>query len=152
LVDTDVFSYLLKGHTLAEVYKPHVQGKVMALSFVTVGELQCWAIKRNWGVRKIADLNSRLRSAVIVPYDFALCETYGKLRASLEIIGKTVADNDLWIAACAIRHSIPLVSNNRSHFSGIPDLVLISEAPIVAEITSQADFQEIPGFIEPPSG
>jgi tRNA(fMet)-specific endonuclease VapC len=146
LVDTDVFSYLLKGDSRAALYKPHLQGKLVALSFVTVGELQFWAINRKWGTRKLGDLSTRLRSVVIVPYDFAICETYGRLRARLEASGKKVADNDLWIAACAIRHSIPLVSNNRSHFSGIPDLVLISEAPIVAEIKSQAELTEIPGF------
>ena len=118
----------------------------MALSFVTVGELLFWASKRKWGARKIADLHTRLRSTVIVPYDLALCETYGSLKAKLQESGRVVADNDLWIAACSIRHSIPLVSNNRSHFEGIPDLVLISEAPRVAEIQSQTGFHEVPGW------
>jgi len=62
-----------------------------------------------------------------VPYDFALCVTYGDLKATLQDKGKTVADNDLWIAACSVRHSIPLISNNRSHFEDIPELLLISE-------------------------
>jgi len=145
-VDTDVFSYSLKGDTRAALYKPHLEGKLVALSFVTVGELQFWAAKRKWGAKKLADLSTRLRSTVIVPYDLAICETYGSLKAKLEVSGKVVADNDLWIAACAIRHSIPLVTNNRVHFAKIPDLVLISEAPIAAEIKSQAGLSEIPGF------
>jgi hypothetical protein len=49
-----------------------------------------------------------------------------------------VADNDLWIAACAVRHSIPLVSNNQAHFEGIPGLILITEAPAIKEMQSQA--------------
>jgi hypothetical protein len=28
-----------------------------------------------------------------------------------------------------VRHSVPLVSNNRTHFEHVPGLVLISEAP-----------------------
>ena len=136
----------MKGDTRAALYRPHLQGKVLALSFITVGELLFWAEKRKWGARKIADLYMRLRSTVIVPYDLALCETYGKLKAKLQETGRVVADNDLWISSCAIRHSIPLVSNNRAHFEGIPDLVLISEAPRVAEIQSQAGFQEVPGW------
>jgi len=145
-VDTDVFSYSLKGDTRAALYNKHLQGKLVALSFVTVGELQFWANKRKWGARRVADLATRLRSTVIVPYDLAICETYGRLKAELQTIAKSVADNDLWIAACAVRHSIPLVTNNRKHFQFIPDLVLISEAPVAAEIKSQADFHEIPGF------
>jgi hypothetical protein len=39
LLDTDVFSFLMKeGDTRYELYKPHVEGKTVALSFVTVGE------------------------------------------------------------------------------------------------------------------
>ena len=113
---------------------------------MTVGELLFWANKRKWGARKIADLHTRLHSTVIVPYDIALCETYGGLKAKLQELGRVVADNDLWIAACSVRHSIPLVSNNRAHFEGIPDLVLISEAPRVAEIQSQTGFHELPGW------
>jgi tRNA(fMet)-specific endonuclease VapC len=119
---------------------------LVALSFVTVGELLFWAKKRKWGDRRIADLYTRLNSTVIVPYDLALCETYGTLKAKLQESGRVVADNDLWIAACSVRHSIPLVSNNRAHFEGIPDLVLISEAPRVAEIQSQAGFHELKGW------
>lgn len=124
-----------------------MQGRLVALAFVTVGELLFWAEKRKWGARRVADLHARLRSTVIVPYDLALCETYGKLKAKLQETGKVVADNDLWIAACAIRHSIPLVTNNRAHFEGMPDLVVISEAPRIAEIKSQADFHEVEGWI-----
>ena len=115
-MDTDVFSYSLKGDTRAALYKPHLQGKLVALSFVTVGELQFWAAKRKWGAKKLADLSTRLRSTVIVPYDLAICETYGSLKAKLEVSGKVVADNDLWIAACAIRHSIPLVTKQPRTF------------------------------------
>jgi predicted nucleic acid-binding protein len=136
----------LKGDTRASVYRPHLINKLVALSFVTVGELLFWANKRKWSNRKIADLYTRLKSTVIVPYDLALCETYGSLKAKLQESGRVVADNDLWIAACSIRHSIPLVSNNRAHFEGIPDLVLVSEAPRIAEIRSQAEFRELKGW------
>jgi tRNA(fMet)-specific endonuclease VapC len=98
----------------------------------------------------MAELSNRLRSIVIVPYDLAICETYGNLRAKLESIGRRTADNDLGIAASAVRHSIPLVTNNRRHFEAIPDLVVLSEAPVEAEIQSQGTFREIPGFIEKP--
>jgi hypothetical protein len=52
-------------------------------------------------------------------------------------MGRIVADNDLWIASCAVRHKLPLISNNRKHFQVVPELDLISEAPVIAEIESQ---------------
>ena len=39
LLDTDVFSYLLKDDARADPYRPHVQDQTIAVSFVTVGEL-----------------------------------------------------------------------------------------------------------------
>ena len=53
---------------------------------------------------------------MVVPYDDEVCVTYANLKTAVQSKGFGVADNDLWIAACAIRHSIPLISNNRKHF------------------------------------
>jgi hypothetical protein len=72
--------------------------------------------------------HSRVPPASPVNLAMALCETYADLKATLPK-GRTVPDNDLWIAATAIRHSIPLVSHNRKHYDDIPDLVLLSETP-----------------------
>lgn len=86
-------------------------------------------------------LKESFRSVVIVPYDLEVCRQYGEIKAQLESKGKRIEDNDTWIAACAIRHSIPLVSNNRSHFDRVPGLVLISEGKSLAEIKSQSKFE-----------
>lgn len=138
LVDTDVYSYLMKPtDTRGRLYRPHVEGKLMAVSFVTVGELLFGAYKKKWGKDKIEELRERLRSVVIVPYDYLVCSTYADLKSKTTAVGISVADNDLWIAACAVRHSIPLVSNNRAHFEKIPGLVLRSESAVVAQIESQ---------------
>jgi predicted nucleic acid-binding protein len=129
LLDTDVFSYLMKPKdTRGDAYRPHVKGKTVAISFITVGELYYGAEKRKWSGKTLRNLQERLKAVVVVPYDLELCRTYGKVRASLPA-GVVVAANDLWIATCAIRHSIPLISNNRKHFEQIPGLKLISELP-----------------------
>jgi len=138
LVDTDVFSYLMNGTGYASVYKPHVQGKLVAVSFVTVGELYFGAYRKSWGAERIADLKDKLRSVTIVPYDEAVCRTYAEIKSAMQSKGKPVADNDLWIAACAIRHGIPLVSNNAKHFADIPGLILRSETQAVREMQAQS--------------
>ena len=138
LVDTDVFSYLMNGTGYASVYKPHVQGKLVAVSFVTVGELYFGAYRKSWGAERIADLKDKLRSVSIVPYDEAVCRTYAEIKSAMQSKGKPVADNDLWIAACAIRHGIPLVSNNAKHFADIPGLILRSETQAVREMQAQS--------------
>jgi predicted nucleic acid-binding protein len=129
LLDTDVFSYLMKeGDTRAALYRPHVKDKTIALSFVTVGELYVWGIRKQWGARRMASFEQRLKAAVIVPYDLDLCKLYGKVRADLLAAGHVVGPNDLWIAVCALRHSLPLVTHNARHFQNIPNLKIITEA------------------------
>ena len=144
LVDTDVYSYLGKPSSQnAALYLPHVEQKRVALSFVSVGELYYGAYKNRWASARLDDLTDRLRSVAIVPYDISVCKVYADIRARLEVKGQRIEDNDLWIAACAIRHSIPLISNNRKHFERVPDLPLISEAKAMSEIRAQMKIEDI---------
>ena len=156
LVDTDVYSYLGKpGSKYASLYLPHVDQKRLAVSFITIGELYFGAHKKKWSAERVAGIKDRLRSVAIVPFDEGVCRTYGEIKARLEEKGTPIADNDLWIAACAIRHSIPLVSNNRNHFERVPGLVLKSEARAMAEIMSQlkieVEDEAGPSVIGPPT-
>ena len=50
VLDTDVASFLFKGDTRAETYRPHLHGKTLALSFMTVTELYQWSLVRHWRV------------------------------------------------------------------------------------------------------
>jgi predicted nucleic acid-binding protein len=129
LLDTDVFSFLIKeGDSRAELYRPHVKGKTIALSFVTVGELFVWSVRKQWSAKRIADLEQRIKAAVIVPYDLELSREYGRVKANLMAAGQVVPANDLWIAVCALRHSLPLVTHNFKDFQNIPLLTIITEA------------------------
>jgi len=120
----------MKPGPVGDLYRPHTKNKQGAVAFVTVGELLFGAYKRKWGKAKIEDLNYRLTKVTIVPYDNEVCVTYADIKAQLVSRGRTKADNDLWIAACAIRHSIRLLTNNRAHFDDIPGLIITSEAPV----------------------
>ena len=130
LLDTDVFSYLMEpGDQRGRPYLRHVEGRITALSFITVGELLFGASRREWGPKRTDDLQRRLQRAFVLPLDHDVCSVYARLKTRLWRQGQILADNDLWIAALALRHGVPLVSNNRRHFERISGLVLISEAP-----------------------
>ena len=113
-------------------YEKHVVGKLRAISFVTVGELLSGAQLRGWGARNIAKLENAIKHVVIVPYDLDVCRAYARLIGLKTTDGtvREIAANDRWIAACAIRHDVPLITNNRRHFEGLPGLKLITEAPV----------------------
>lgn len=122
LLDTDVFSFLLKGDSRASAYAALIQGHRLAVSFMTVAELFQWAAVRNWGARRIAHLEQTLTSYLIVPVDVEMCRIWGRLRAEQQSAGHTISPQDAWIAATALRHTLPLVTHNASDYQGIASL------------------------------
>ena len=128
IIDTDVFSFLLRPHdSRAYLYRPHLAGKRIGLSFVTVGELYAWAEKYQWAQRRREALEQAFASAVLLPYDLELCRTYGRVKAALPR-GRVIPSNDLWIATAAIQHGLRLFTHNRRDFEGIPGLRIFSQA------------------------
>lgn len=126
ILDTNIVSYLMKGVPLAETYVQHVQGRLLAISFITVGELYFGAENKSWGKRKRAELETTLHNFVVIPYDHEIARCYGRLRADRKHDGRPIAPNDAWIAACATRHAVPLVTHNAKDFEGIASLEVIT--------------------------
>jgi tRNA(fMet)-specific endonuclease VapC len=127
ILDTNIVSYLMKGGPLAEAYAPHVQGHLPAISFITVGEMYFGAENRNWGDKRRKKLETALRNFVVIPYDHEIARCYGRLMAERKRNGKPISPNDAWIAACAARHAVPLVTHNARDFDGITSLEVITE-------------------------
>ncbi len=126
VLDTDVVSFLFKGDTRAEAYRPHLRGKILALSFMTVAELYQWAFVRNWGPERIARLEQQLARYVIVPYDRELCWQWARICAERQRLGRPISVQDAWIAATALRHACPLVTHNKDDYADIAGLVVIT--------------------------
>ena len=127
ILDTNIVSYLMRGGREAEAYAPHVQGKLLAIAFITVGELYFGAENRNWGDSKRKKLETMLRNFVVIPYDHEIARCYGRLVAERKRNGKPIAPNDAWIAACTVRHGVPLVTHDAKDFEGIAALKVITE-------------------------
>lgn len=128
IVDTDVVSFLLKDDTRAQIYRQHLQGKTLALSFMTVAELYQWAYSRNWGEHRLTWLEEKLRAFVIVPYDSELCRRWAMVGVERQRRGRPISVQDAWIAATALRHGCPLVTHNADDFADITGLEVVSAA------------------------
>lgn len=126
LLDTDVVSFILKGDSRASKYSSIIQGNRLALSFMTVAELFQWAAVRNWGNQRTARLEKSLTNYLIIPVDIEVCRIWGNLRAERQAIGRVISPQDAWIAATAIRHNLPLVTNNAKDFQNIAKLQAIT--------------------------
>ena len=126
ILDTNIVSWLMKGGSLADAYAPHVQGKLLYLAFITVGEMYFGAENKNWGEVKRQKLETTLRNFVVIPYDHEIARCYGRLMAERKRKRRPIAPNDAWIAACATRHAAPLVTHNARDFWGITSLDVIT--------------------------
>ncbi len=125
LVDTDVASFLFKGDSRAKLYAPQLQGHRLAISFMTVAELFQWAAVRNWGTRRIQQLEGKLDDYLIIPVDIELCRLWGQVRAECRAAGQPISPQDAWIAATARRHDLPLATHNVAHFEAVAGLELV---------------------------
>ncbi|OGN90293.1 MAG: hypothetical protein A2158_06615 [Chloroflexi bacterium RBG_13_46_14] len=123
LLDTSVFSLLLKKNdSRAALYKPDIQGKILSISFVTVGELYRWAYTHNWGPLRLQQLEDWLHKVVVINTHEEIAKQWARIQS---IPGQRHPDNDAWVAACALVHGCILVTHDRD-YQNIPGLQIIS--------------------------
>lgn len=125
ILDTNIVSYIMKNHPLAKPYRHHLEGKTLAISFMTVAELFEGAFRLRWDAGKIEKLKAEIKNYLVIPYSPHVCEIWGKVRAARK--SQPIAVDDAWIAATALAHNCPLVTHNANDFSGIGDLTIITE-------------------------
>lgn len=126
IVDTDVVSYLFREDTRAEPFRYQLLGKSLGVSFMTIAELEFWTLSRRWGDARRARLLEFLEQFAIVDADVSLCYVWARVRLQARRNGKPIDVSDAWVAATAIRYDMPLLTNNRNHYLGVDDLILLS--------------------------
>ncbi|MCI0631875.1 MAG: PIN domain-containing protein [Phycisphaerales bacterium] len=121
LIDTDVVSALFKATRKAETYRRFIRNQSLAVCFASVAELYHWTLTRRWGMRKIEQLHSLLRSCAILSYDDDMAWAWARVQVACEAVGRPMAPTDAWIAAAAIRFDLPLLTGNLKHFEAARD-------------------------------
>ena len=89
---------------------------------MSVAELYRWTEKRNWSRGNVRDLERMLGGFVVLSYDNDLAWAWARLTAACERGGRPIPTADAWIAATAIRHDLPLLTNNTRHFAVAAEL------------------------------
>lgn len=145
VVDTVIVSAILVGRQRAREakllsrYDIHLRGMSIVLSFATVCELRYGSLKGQWPDARKQRMEEWLSEvATVVMPDNDLVNACANLRDQCRRRGHALSDkihdSDRWIAATAIRHGIPLISDDRI-FREVPGLALFQEqAPTQHEI------------------
>lgn len=124
VLDTNVVSFLMRGHPLVESYKPYLAGRTLAISFMTVGELYEGAYRARWSQKRLTALRDAVGAYVTIPFSFDVCREWGAIRSERRT--RTIAVDDAWIAATARAHEVPLVTHNPRDFRNIEGLRVLT--------------------------
>lgn len=110
VLDTSIFIASATGRALKEDLLP----AEAAVSVVTLAELQAGVLAARdteTRARRMATLDV-LGDVEILPIDAEVARVWAELRVSLAEAGRRINVNDLWIAATATRHRLPVVSQD----------------------------------------
>ena len=124
LLDTNVcIAYKKRKSSIPERIETLPAGQV-AMSVVTWGELMLGVEKSQFRERSL-EILKRVREIIpVIGTDESVGDHYGAIRGRLELAGKKIGPNDLWIAAHARALGIPVVTNNTGEFARVSGLTV----------------------------
>ena len=125
LLDTNICIYAMNNRY------PKLKQKLLtvlpddiAVSSITVGELEYGAAKSKWGDRTRQTMYAFLSNYTILPFDNADAICFGNLRAALASVGTPIGAYDVMIAAQGLAKGLTVVTHNTGEFSRVPGLNL----------------------------
>jgi tRNA(fMet)-specific endonuclease VapC len=118
LLDTSIIvAHFRNDPALADTLK----STTLYIRLTVLGELYYGAFKSGHRDKTLKQLQEFLRVCAVLLSEELTAEYYGHIKADLERIGSRIPENDLWIAAIAQEHQLPLVTRDR-HFSLVTGL------------------------------
>lgn len=118
LLDTNVVIAFFSGEKA--VSKQFVDAEVFVSSTV-LGELYYGARKSAHAAANLIKIEQFAASIQVLSCDAATAQLYGKIRDRLRAKGRPIPENDIWIAAVALHHGLPLATRDE-HFNEVDGL------------------------------
>jgi tRNA(fMet)-specific endonuclease VapC len=114
LLDTNTVSHLIKRHPQVTQRLLAVPMHQVCISAITAGELAFGLAKRPQALALKAAVDEFLCRVEVMPWDEAVAQTYGTLRAHLQSQGTPLDALDMQIAAHALHLKATLVSSDKA--------------------------------------
>ena len=125
LLDTNICIYVLKNSYPALTEKVFSYSPAqIAMSSVTIFELEYGAAKSNWGEKTRQKLAMFLAPFTILPFTSSDAFHAGIIRAHLEKQGAIIGPYDVQLAGQAISRDLIFVTHNTGEFNRVPNLRL----------------------------
>jgi predicted nucleic acid-binding protein len=98
----------------------------IAVSVVTVGELRLGVLAAQGSATRAQRLETLTRAEALepLPIDGAVARAWARLRLALRDAGRTMPLNDSWIAATAMAHGVPVVSQD-DDYDDLPGVTVV---------------------------
>jgi len=130
LLDTDTCIHLLRGREITVLRASRHSPTDLAVSAITRYEL-LFGVERcppAWRKKEGGKVFLLLEQIQILPFTGKTAERAASLRAALESVGKGIGPMDVLIAATALEHALPIVTNNLAEFQRVPGLQCLTWA------------------------
>lgn len=125
LLDTNICIYALKNTYPSLSQKLfQIHPDEIAVSAVTVSELEYGAAKSKWAQQTSFRMHMFLAAFTILPFSEQDAVKAGQIRAFLEEKGKIIGPYDIQIAAQGVSRGLIVVTHNTKEFSRVPDVRL----------------------------
>jgi tRNA(fMet)-specific endonuclease VapC len=122
-VDTSVVVAILRGDPAAE--SAAAQAEELFTSDIVLGELYYGAYNSLNPQHNLDQIRRFAESCYVLSTAPAIAHQYGVLKQALRQAGTPIPENDIWIAATALLHRLPLATRDR-HFEHIAGLTVLN--------------------------
>lgn len=116
IIDANVIIDYLRGKN--NLLYQLLDKEVVSISVIVIGELIFGAENSIQIKKHLLQIKGLLSKVNVIGIDYETAEIYGKIRADLRKKGTPIPENDIWIAATALRHNFILITNDK-HFANI---------------------------------
>ena len=94
------------------------------LPIVVLGELYHGAHRLPFPGKQLEKIQMFLRAVTLLGLGTSTAEQFGQISAQLSSEGRSIPTNDVWVAATAREHGLPLVAEDE-HFSRVPGINVV---------------------------